>query len=174
MVADDRALAARPPQHGTYRFWNYRVVQWLVFLVFLSVVALVLARKAQEVQALAELTVVKSTVGALRTAMILEHARQQTDRAAATQPACENPFDCLEGLPLQYVGALPLERADTVAPGSWFYDSACPCVGYRLIYPHWLTEPSGRTFIAWRVEPTRGSPTLRPLEAYQWLEERLR
>ena len=106
MVADDRALAARLPQHGTYRFWNYRVVQWLVFLVFCwSLYWCWLASKAQEVQALAELTVVKSTVGAAHR-LVLEQACQQTDRAAAIQPACENRLIAWTRLPLQYVGAL--------------------------------------------------------------------
>lgn len=155
-------------------FWGRQVAQWGIVLGIVLSVMVVLARKTEEVQALAEMAATKETVAALRTALILTFAHQQVhphDTRAALEP---NPFLQLERIPGNYTGLLALEDAALAPPGSWFYDPHCLCVGYRLLHPQSLTQPTDSIFIGWRVvREGNGVQTLRPLAPYRWFGQPL-
>lgn len=151
-------------------FWGRQVAQWGIMLAIVLTVVVVLARKAEEVQALAEMAATKETVAALRTALIFAFVHQQVRPSDAPSQLDPNPFLQLERLPPNYAGHLAVEDVAQVTPGNWFYDPVCQCVGYRLLHAQWLTQPPNRIAVGWRVvREGNGVPTLRPMAPYRWL-----
>lgn len=154
---------------GWPSFWGRQVAQWGIVLGIVLTVVVVLARKADEVQALAEMAAAKETVAALRTALIISYVRQQVQTGDVTGREDSNPFQQLERLPPNYAGQLAMEDAALATPGHWFYDPICQCVGYRLLHPQWLTQPSGGIIVGWRViREANGVQTLRAFAPYRW------
>jgi len=150
-------------------FWGRQVAQWGIMLAIVLTVVVVLARKAEEVQALAEMAATKETVAALRTALIFAFVHQQVRPSDAPSPLDPNPFLQLDRLPPHYAGHVAMQDAAQVTPGNWFYDPVCQCVGYRLLHPQWLNQPPGSIFVGWRViREGNGVQTLRAFAPYRW------
>lgn len=174
--------------------WNRRTIEWGLLLLLLLAVALVFARKVREVQGLAELAAVRSTLGALRTALVIDHLQQAiraaesdalptapvapTAAAVASAPAVlaaapgtarANPFLLLQREPPNYAGVMRAARAPyEMAPGNWMFDPVCVCIGYLPIYGEWLQAPSGDSMLWLQVSPPPGPLMLRLREAYRW------
>lgn|GEM_PF-1576637 len=127
-----------------------RLVEWgLMALLVLSLVVLFL-HQTRDVQAQAEGAAVKRTLAGLRTAMTLDYLRVQAGgqvHGTATSVAVSqrNPFELLDRVPTGYVGEKHWDVAASIKPGSWFFDRACPCVGYLPAGPpgQFSAEPLG-------------------------------
>lgn len=158
---------------GRSAFGGQRVMQWAVVVAVAFGVLYVLGRKAEEVQALAELAAVRSSLANLRTALIIDHLHGQLKPATVQgYPDDPNPFLRLEHLPPNYGGLRPLDQGVLAPPGSWFYDPACVCIGYRIMQPQRLTEPAGSPILGWHVEEeVNGVRTLRPFANYRWMQQ---
>lgn len=153
-------------------FWNRQVAQWAIVLGLVLVVLVVLARKAQEVQALAEMTAVRESVTALRTTLVIAFLHQQVRGEHAAGSTDPNPFLQLERLPSNYTGLRAMEDGVLATPGSWYYDPVCNCIGYRLMFPQWLSQPGGGETMGWHVErDASGMRTLRAFAPYRWFSQ---
>lgn len=157
-----------------------RTFEWGVLALLVVAVVLWFMYYMRQVQAMGEYAAVRTTLGALRTALVLDHLQHQADQAAGvavpvgkgpTKPF--DPFDLLDRRVMNYRGIAKVSQAKSVMPGSWVFDPACPCVGYRPIDDGWLDAPSG-DFVAWYVLGGAPGPLmLTAREPYRWQDQRL-
>jgi hypothetical protein len=144
-------------------------VEWLLMVALVSVLMVFFVHFAQQTKGQAELAAIKSTVGALRTAFVIDHIQQQA-RLASGQAAQShlNPFDLVQQRPSNYRGKMDAVRVADVPPGSWIFVPSCSCVGYRPLDDQWLNSPSGDPLIWFKVVGAPGVLQLVPREKYLW------
>lgn len=144
------------------------MIEWSLAAALILLLALVFAYKVHVVRGHAELATVRSTLGALRTAFVIDHLHASvagSQSAASTQP---NPFELLERRPVNYFGPISATNAATVPGGSWVFDPVCVCIGYLPIYPEWFESPSGDLMAWYRIDGGPGPWQLTAKEAYVW------
>jgi hypothetical protein len=148
--------------------WN-RAFEWLVVIVVISTVIAVFVGHVREVQGQGEFAAIKTTVGALRTALVIDHLHKQARAGLAPRhQAPVNPFDLLHLKPVNYWGAVNPDRVATVPTGSWVYLAQCPCVGYKPMDDLWLGSPSGDPRVWYIITGMPGVLQLTPKERYHW------
>lgn len=158
-------LRAQAPAIGG----NRRLVEWSLLIVLISILILVFGREIQLVQGQAELARFKATVGALRTALVVQHLQQQARQDAQTVAFVQrNPFRLLERVPTNYAGELGVVALPQVAPGDWVFDAACGCIGYTPLQRQSLESPSGESLVWLRVSAPPGPLRLALREPYRW------
>ena len=134
-------------------------------------------RDIGDVQAQVEGSAIKTNLGGLRTAFVIDYLAQQTAVSQAGGPPSQgtavhpNPFLLLHRMPSNYVGEMNMAEAMNLPPGSWLFDPACLCIGYRPLYPEWLGSPSGASMLWFDVVRSPGPLQLMPREAYVWKGE---
>ena len=140
--------------------------EWGLLALLILALVLLFLHKAQQVQGQAELATIKTTLGALRTAAIMDDLQAKArGRAGATQV---NPFELLQVRPVNYQGALSPLQATGVREGSWWFDLDRGCVTYAPLEPRWLTGHSGGAVLRFRVIAGGGPLQLEALEPYLW------
>lgn len=147
-----------------------RVVEWGVAALLLAVLVMVFMKHARAVQAQGEYAAVRTTLGALRSALVIDHLKRNADPAtgATIVKPVASPFDLLDHRPVNYAGVVSARHAEGVVAGSWVFDPTCPCVGYRPLDDGWLDSPSG-DLMAWYVlSGTPGPLQLTAKERYRW------
>ena len=136
------------------------------------VLSLVFAHHVRVVQGQGELAAVKSTLGALRTTLVIDHlqrnVRPDHSFVATTR---HNPFELLQHRPPNYLGEMNRESAAQAPPGSWVFDVDCVCVGYRPLDGQWFESPSGERIAQFLVSGAPGPLQLSAREAYIWRGE---
>lgn len=145
------------------------MAEWSLLAAVILVLAIVFGRQVQVVQGQGELAAVKSTLGALRTALVVEHLHQNV--MVHAQPVAKtqrNPFELLDRSPANYRGEMSRANVAFAPPGSWFFDKDCACVGYVPLDPRWLDSPSGNTVAWYRLSGAPGPLQLVADEAYIW------
>ena len=146
-----------------------RWVEWGLLTVVVLVLLLLFLQEARRLQGQAERAAVQSTLGALRTAGILQDLRARATASAPSEAGLPvNPFDLLQSRPGNYLGALDSDEALTARAGSWYFDSACVCVVYLPLEPRWISSTSGSGSLRFRVRRVPGPLQLDPLERYLW------
>jgi len=155
-------------------FWSLRMTQWLILALLVLAVGFWFARQAYAVKGQAELAAVRTTLGALRTAFVLEHLRQAVqDPGSNVAPTQRNPFDLVQSRPANYRGAIRPSQLQDVPAGQWFFEIDSECVGYRPFHAEWLDSPNSDTVAWYRVSKPPGPLQLKPLEPYRWQGEPL-
>jgi len=153
-----------------------RVVEWSIIAVVLIGLVWALEHQMRVVRGQGERVAVRSTLGSLRAALVIDQLMAQVRAKNATSgatAASKNPFILLQGVPPNYAGELAQRDIFSVPPGSWVYDPQCGCIGYRLLYAQWL-EPEQAAGAIWlRVGGATGEPRLVPMADYLWLGQRL-
>jgi hypothetical protein len=149
-------------------FLSLHLIEWSLVAALIVALALVFTYKVHVVRGQAELAAVKSTLGALRTALVIDHLHTSVTAGASAASSQPNPFALLQRRPSNYFGQWRAADAETVSGGSWVFDQDCVCVGYLPIYPEWLDSPSGDTMAWYRVEGAPGPRQLTAKEAYRW------
>ena len=155
-------------------FWNSRWVEWGVLALCIAVVMGVLWRYGQQVRAQSERAAVQSTLGALRTALVLDYvhgilpAAKKTKAPAVSPVVALNPFNMLQQPAANYAGEVPAALMQEVAPGSWVFDKRCACIGYKPQDAGVIDSPRGAQAVWFTVEATEAAPQLRPIQAYIW------
>ena len=145
------------------------MIEWSVLALVITMLALVFSYRMRLLQGQAELSAVKTTVGALRTAFVLDNLRTHAAEApAADAPTHYNPFELLQQHPVNYIGEMTREQAELAPPGIWVFDPECICVGYLPIWPEWFDSPSGDLMAWYRVGGGPGALQLTPKEHYLW------
>jgi hypothetical protein len=154
--------------------WSSRWAEWGVLTVCIVLVTGVLWRYGQQVRAQSERAAVQSTLGALRTALVLDYVRGMLPAAkkpgspAAVPAGVPNPFSLLQQTMVNYAGEVPAALLQEVAGGRWVFDKRCGCVGYKPQDAGVLDAPAGAQAVWFVVEVTGTAPQLRPLQPYVW------
>jgi hypothetical protein len=149
--------------------WWARVVEWSLVATVIGVVALVLSQQSRVVRGQGELAAVKSTLGALRTALVIDFVRQKARSdgpgVAMTQ---RNPFELLQRRPRNYLGEMARSKAVFAPAGSWVFDVDCECVGYVPVHGEWFNSPSGDVMAWYDVRGAPGPLEMVAKEVYVW------
>jgi len=149
-----------------------RSAEWSLLAVVILVLMGVFGQQIRAVQAQAELAAIKTTLGALRTALVIDHMQAAAiHKAKAVASPQRNPFLLLDHTPGNYAGVLDGIKADAVPAGNWVFDAYCHCIGYAPMYPYAL-ETGGDDGMLWfRVSAPPGPLTIAPLHTYRWRGE---
>lgn len=150
------------------RHFRRRMLEWSLLLLVILVVAGMFARQFRNVQAQGELAAVKTTLGALRTALLLDHLKGVVDGTNASRPVQRNPFLLLAPVPANYAGALASAKGQGFKPGTWVFDTFCNCIGYEPLFPQALDMPSDAPAVWFRVSAPPGPLQIRAMQAYLW------
>jgi hypothetical protein len=162
-VADDALRVSKAP------FLNLRLVEWSLVAMLIVALMLVFLHQVRVVQRQAELAAVRTTLGALRTAFVIQHLQlRSTSPGQPVVAAQRNPFELLQSRPANYVGETRGAVQVVVPPGHWVFDAACNCVGYMPADATEFDSPSGDAMAWYRVEAVSGPLQLTPKEAYVW------
>lgn len=163
---------------------NRRIAEWSLLTLVLVVLLSVFGHQVRAVQVQAERAAVQSTVGALRTALVLRHVTAQlAGNAVVAQPMAptepntaqvSNPFLLLKALPGNFAGSFAMEHADAMPLGAWAFDADCGCVGYRLLYPDALEQPEGAQAVWFRIDNSSVVLQMVPVARYVWQGQVLR
>ncbi len=151
-----------------------RLTEWALMALLLLGLTLSFVRYSQNVRGQAELAALKTTLGSLRTALVVEHLRRQVAaHEGAALPSPGNPFTLLESPPANYVGVVNRAQSRSVANGAWLFAPDCPCVGYRPLDDQWLDSPVDDPLIWFAVTGSPGVLQLVAEEKYRWRNESL-
>lgn len=160
----------RAPRRA-WAHWS-RTIEWALAGLVVAVLVAMFVRQMRVVQGQGELAAVKTTLGALRTALVIDYLHRKADpAAAAAAKEPRNPFDLLQYRPVNYAGIVSVRQSLAVAPGSWIFDPACPCVGYRPMDDAWFDSPSGEPLAWYRLEGAPGPLQLTAGERYLWRDQ---
>jgi hypothetical protein len=130
---------------------------------------LLFLQEGRKVQGQAELAAIRSTLGALRTAAILQDLQvKASGRQGNAGATVVNPFDLMRVRPANYLGAMDAAQALTARSGSWLFDTDCVCATYVPLEPRWLDSPAGASALRFRVRSGAGPLVLDALEPYRW------
>jgi hypothetical protein len=144
----------------------------LILLVL--VMAAVFMWQLRDVRGQAELAQIQSTLGALRTALVVAHleatvAGNRNNSGPSAALAQRNPFLALAVLPVNYAGLADAEALAALPGGSWIFDPVCACIGYRPMEVNRLDAPSGAQALWFQVSPPPGPLQLSPQLPYIWM-----
>lgn len=142
-------------------------------VLLLIVLGAVLAHQMRALRGQAELAHIKSTLGTLRTALVVVHLESNV---ASTRPqggavvqAQRNPFAALQQPPPSYAGLAGPEALVALPGGSWVFDPVCSCIGYRPSEPAWLQAPTGAVSMWFRVHASGGPLQISAQQSYVWM-----
>ena len=146
-----------------------RVLEWSILAIVVLVLMGIFGRQVQIVQGQAELATIKSTLGSIRTAFVLDHLKQQIDGNARNVASGQrNPFLLLKSTPANYVG----QPAKGELPvGSWMFDAECVCIAYSPVHSQFLENASADPTLWFRISPPPGPFQVIPTERYVWQGE---
>jgi len=163
-------VAANTRQAGTVPFLNLRLVEWSLVAILITVLVLVFLRQVRVVQGQAELAAVRTTLGALRTAFVIQHLHERASAMQGGSVAAvqRNPFELLQSRPSNYFGETRTANAAVVPPGHWVFDIECGCIGYLPADSEKFDSPSGDAWAWYRVDERSGPLQLTAKEAYMW------
>jgi len=144
-----------------------RLLEWLLVALLVLVLIGAFVHYSRSVQIQAELSAIKSTVGALRVALVVDHLKQQAAALKTVSDARVNPFQLLGRVPGNYVGEVTLSQSSLVPPGGWVFAPDCVCVGYRPQDASALDGAPVDGLVWFEVRRNHGLLQLFPKENYQ-------
>ena len=152
-----------------------RAFEWALVAAVILVLAVVFVRHMRAVQGQSEQAAVRTTLGALRTALVIEHLQHSLTPIGGLSTARppRSPFDLLQYRTANYIGIVNSRKALIVPPGSWVYDPVCPCIGYRPLDDLWLNSPSGEPMAWFLISGAPGPLQLTARENYLWQDQLL-
>jgi hypothetical protein len=156
-------------QAGKAPFLNVRLVEWSLVAMLIMVLILAFLHQARAVQRQAELSAVRTTLGALRTAFVIQHLQLASATSGQSVVVAQrNPFELLERRPVNYFGEIRSLDTTMVPPGNWVFDAVCGCVGYMPADAEAFDSPGGELMAWYRVEANSGPLQLTAKEVYLW------
>ena len=154
------------------RWQSTRAAEWSLLVVVLLVMMGMFAHQFRAVQAQGELAAIKTTLGALRTALVIDHLeRAVASKGQGVAIAQRNPFLLLARVPANYAGAFEASKANAVPPGNWVFDSYCNCIGYGPMHPFALDADTEAPMVWFRISAPPGPLQITPVQAYRWQGE---
>lgn len=159
---------------GTDSFWSRRLLEWTIVAGVVLSVTLLLIRQAHEVKGQAELANVRTTLAALRTALVIEHLKQSADQSDPVATlAGGNPFALLQNRPMNYAGVMNSRDVEGLPPGTWMFGPDCVCLAYRPLDDTWFFSPDGSGVAWFQVSAPPRPPLISARVAYRWRMESL-
>ena len=153
----------------SFTFWSGPLLEWTVLGAVLLAVLSVSAIQYRNLQGQAEFATVQSTMGSLRTALVLDFVRNAVQgKPVDVAQAQHNPFKLLQALPANYAGEQAASRMSEVAPGQWVFDAECVCIGYRPVNTRGLDSVGEHGGFWFKVQDAGGPLQLIPLHDYRW------
>ena len=153
----------------TPSFWNSRYFEWGVVIVVLFSIVGVFARQYRQLEGQAEYAAIQSTMGNMRTALLLDFLQRSASARAQAAPGSEqNPFPLLMTPIENYAGEVPMAEQADVEPGSWVFDGKCVCVGYRPLHPEWLLPAKDPAVLWFKLSSNGGPIQMTALHHYRW------
>ena len=154
---------------GAGSFWSRRMLEWTIVLAVVLAVAVLLIRQANVVKGQAELAAIRSTLAALRTALVIDHLQRsagQADQAVAVVQ--RNPFLLLQNRMSNYAGVMASREVEALPPGAWMFAPDCACVAYRPLDEAWFFSPDGSGVAWFDVSAPPGPLLVSARVAYRW------
>lgn len=149
--------------------WGLSMVEWSLLAGVIVVLALVFVRQVRVLQGQAELAAVRSTLGALRTALVIDDLKQKAaGKSSSAARMQRNPFEMLQRHPVTYRGVMINFEAASVPAGSWVFEPVCACVGYVPMDDQWFESPSGQGMAWYQLSSGSWPVQLTAKEAYIW------
>ena len=150
-------------------FWHSRPFEWGVVVVVLAAIGGVFTWEYQQTEGQAEYASIQSTLGNMRTALLLDFLQ----RAASARPLAargpeQNPFPLLTPSADNYAGEVTMAEQSDVEPGNWMFDGQCVCVGYRPRHPQWLLPAKDPAVLWFRLTNTSGPIQVTAMHHYRW------
>lgn len=165
-------MARAGERSGPDSFWSRRMLEWMIVAAVVLAVSVLLIRQANVVKGQAELAAIRSTLAALRTALVVDHLQRSANRVDTTfAPVQRNPFELLQNRPPNYLGLLPSSEVERLPPGGWLFDPACACIAYRPIDVAWFYSPDGSAFAWFQVSAPPGPLLISHRAAYRWRDD---
>lgn len=141
----------------------------MLVLIILVLVG-VFGREFRVIQGRGELAAIKTTLGALRTAFVIDHI-SQVAQGKSDAPPQSNPFKLLSHEPANYAGLLSSLKGQPIPPGNWVFDAYCNCIGYEPLYPRSLDHAGEVPTVWFRISPPPAPLQISPMETYVWQGE---
>ncbi len=157
---------------GADSFWSRRMVEWTIVLAVVLAVILLLIRQANVVKGQAELAAIRSTLAALRTALVIDHLQRstgQTDQPVAVVQ--RNPFLLLQNRMPNYAGVMASREVEALRPGAWMFAPDCACLAYRPVDDAWFFSPDGSGVAWFEVSAPPGPLLVSARAAYRWQDD---
>lgn len=146
-----------------------RALEWgLILAVVLAIVGY-FGREYRALQAQAELAAVQTTLGSLRTTLVIDHLQRnlQASQGLAPKPLQFNPF-VVARASANYAGEMSMSRIVDVPAGTWIFDRDCVCIGYRPINPQGLEPEANPQALWYKIDAPSGVLEIRALADYRW------
>ena len=111
-------------KHITIPSRGFTLIELIVVIAILSVLIASILNRVEYYQELAEKTAMEQNVGAIQSALTMEHGKLYVRGNAGdiTSLATENPMKWLQKLPQNYAGEFYAPSPKSVPPGSWVFD----------------------------------------------------
>ena len=145
------------------------MVEWGILAVGVLVLGGAWAQHGVDIRGQGERAAVLSTLGAMRTSLVIDHLQRASQSAAAGKTtASANPFLTLQYLPPNYRGEMAVLQALEAPPGSWMFDPQSLSIGYMPQDPQWFDANTGTRILWFRTDLSPGPRALIPLAPYVW------
>ena len=145
------------------------MVEWGILAVLVLVFAGVFGHYVRMIQGRGERAAVMSTLGALRTALVIDYAQRATVTATADRAHTPvNPFLVLQTPPLNYGGEMSVVQSLAAPAGRWVFDPQCACIGYLPLDPAWQSAAADGSILWFKVSDGPGPRELTALGSYVW------
>lgn len=152
----------------TIRISTRRGLEWSLLLLAILLLCGYYAREFRAVQAQGEAAAVKTTLGALRTALLIDHLHSVVDGTQSRRSPPTNPFLLLDHVPGNYAGVIKSGTGHEQVAGTWVFDAICACIGYAPMYPRDLNTPQDAPALWFRISAAPAPPQIHALQAYVW------
>jgi len=168
---------------------GFTLIELIIVITIVVILAAVFLNRVWFYQEQAEKTAMVEVVGAIQTALTMQHGRLlvRSMESEVTALAADNPMRWLAKQPHNYSGEFYDPTPRSVAPGNWVFDLK----SRELIYvldrtEHFVPGKDGNKWIRYRVnlmyDPglgTSGKPSkelvgtlFEPTEPYRWFDPR--
>ena len=103
---------------------GFTLIELIVVIAILSVLLSTILNRVEYYQELAEKTAMEQNVGAIQSALTMEHGKIYVHGGSGdiSSLATENPMKWLQKLPQNYAGEFYAPSPKSAAPGSWMFD----------------------------------------------------
>lgn len=147
-----------------------RMLEWAILSVLVLVFVGIFGHYVRVIQGQGERAAVLSTLGALRTALVIDHVQRAAagDRNSTASRATLNPFLVLQTPPLNYGGEMNVSQLLAAPAGGWVFDPQCGCIGYLPLDPAWHSAADGTAVLWFKVVVGTGVPELAAQAPYVW------
>ncbi len=125
--APNEVRAARRTRHavlGTPYSRGFSLIELVIVVAIVSILMSVFLDRVWYYQEMAEKTAMEETVGALQSALSMQHGKNYVrgNQDDLSLIATENPMKWLQKLPRNYSGEFYDPSPRSVAPGNWVFD----------------------------------------------------